>query len=438
MKKLVLTGILFLAFIKLNAQETVGGRVLKNTKDKTYGKVEQKGDEAVDKTLDKIEEGIGSIFKKKDKKKKDKKGSSQNESDNGYQSQSGNGSNADSMPDFSSYEGFDFVPGEKIIFFEDFAQSQEGTKPKNWDGNAEFTTTTDTETGQKALSVIHGGGFFPMGLKTLPQNFTIQFDVVAQPDVANGTLDLRFLPEKETNLADPWFNNVTQISFSGSSQIPKKGGSSIEQKDANGNIIERNDAERYFSEWHTNENPRAKISISKIGDKVSVWINQTKIWDNVTIFNANIKYKLAFHFGDYFIENISFLMMNLKIATNAPQVKNDIAKGKFITANILFDTNSDAIKPQSFSILKEISETLKASPTMKIKIVGHTDSDGDAKSNLELSQRRAEAVKNVLSGAFGVDVSQYTTEGKGESLPLNKNASASEKAQNRRVEFVRQ
>lgn len=438
MKKNVFTLFLVaMSFLNVTAQETVGGRIFKNAKDKTYNKGEQKGDETVDKALNKAEETITGIFKKKDKKKKDKKGSAQSEGDNGYQSQSGNGSTPESMPDFSAYEEFDFVPGEKVIFFDDFSQSQEGAKPKSWDGNAEFTTVTDSETGQKALSLVHGGGFYPMGLKTLPQDFTIQFDIVAQPDVANGTLDLRFLPESETNLADPWFNNVTQISFSGSSQIPKKGGSSIEQKDANGNIIERSDAERYFSEWHTNENPRAKISISKTGDKVSVWINQTKIWNNVSIFKTNIKYKLAFHFGDYFIENISFLMMNLKIATNAPQVKNDIAKGKFITANILFDTNSDAIKPQSFSILKEIAETLKANPTMKVKIVGHTDSDGEAKSNLELSQRRAEAVKNVLSGAFGVDVFQYITEGKGESVPLNKNTNASEKAQNRRVEFIK-
>lgn len=432
MKKTILLLFLLNGFFCMS-QISIGERVLMKAKQKVIDRTEQKGDEAVDKTLDKVEEGIGGVFKKKGKKS----AVANKTGDNGYQSQSGNGATPKSMPDFSAYKAFDFVPGEKILFFEDFAQSTEGMKPKGWDGNARLTTATDSETGQKALSVVHGGGFYPLGVKVLPQDFTIQFDVIARPNTANGTLDLRFLPETETNLADPWFNSVTQISLSGSSQIPKKGGSSIEQKDANGNIMERDDTERYFVAWHTEENPRARISLSKTADKVSVWVNQTKIWDNVSIFNPAMKYNPAFHFQDYFVENISFLMTNLKIATNAPQVKNDIAKGGFTTANILFDTNSDAIRPQSFPILKEIAETLKANSGLKIKIVGHTDSDGDTRSNLDLSLRRADAVKNVLSGAFDVDVSRYITDGKGESLPLNKNANASEKAQNRRVEFVR-
>lgn len=435
MKTTIVFVISVLAFcISSNAQ-------IINPKETTKRKVEERTNNTTDKTidwgLDKIESGIEGLFKKKDKKQKDKKAKQSKVGDNGYNSPSGNGATPESMPDFSAYEDFDFIPGEKILFFDDFSQNVDGVKPEGWEGLAEISSATDSQTGQKGLSVIHGGGFFPTALKPLPEDFTIEFDVILQPEVANGTLDLRFVQASETNLADPWFTNATQISFSGSSQIPKKGACSIEQKDSQGNIIDRNDAERYFTQWHTDENPRARISISKKGDKASVWINQTKIWDEVSLFDTTTKYKLTFHFGDYFIEDISFMMTNLKIATNAPEVKNDMGKGKFSTANILFDTNSDAIKPQSFSILKDIAQTLKASPEMRIQIIGHTDSDGNADDNLDLSTRRALAVKNVLSNVFDVDVSQYTTEGKGESEPLNKNANASEKAQNRRVEFVK-
>jgi OmpA-OmpF porin, OOP family len=75
---------------------------------------------------------------------------------------------------------------------------------------------------------------------------------------------------------------------------------------------------------------------------------------------------------------------------------------------------------------------------VKVKIIGHTDSDGDDKKNLELSKKRAEAVKASLSKDFGIDESRMQTDGKGESQPVDKNDSALGKANNRRVEFIKQ
>lgn len=69
--------------------------------------------------------------------------------------------------------------------------------------------------------------------------------------------------------------------------------------------------------------------------------------------------------------------------------------------------------------------------------MGHTDSDGDDKSNLDLSKRRAASVKNVLVKDFGVDASRIETDGKGEGAPVAKNDSAVNKALNRRVEFIK-
>ena len=65
--------------------------------------------------------------------------------------------------------------------------------------------------------------------------------------------------------------------------------------------------------------------------------------------------------------------------------------------------------------LKKLQQVLKDNPTVKIKIVGHTDSDGDDKSNLDLSKRRAASVKNALVKDFGIDAARIETDGKGES-----------------------
>ena len=74
---------------------------------------------------------------------------------------------------------------------------------------------------------------------------------------------------------------------------------------------------------------------------------------------------------------------------------------------------------------------------MRLKIVGHTDSDGNEAANRELSQRRAEAVKNALVSVYGIDGSRLQTEGKGEMEPVEDNATTEGKAKNRRVEFVK-
>jgi len=72
-----------------------------------------------------------------------------------------------------------------------------------------------------------------------------------------------------------------------------------------------------------------------------------------------------------------------------------------------------------------------------VKIVGHSDSDGDDAMNLELSKRRAESVKNELSGKFGIEASRMETEGAGESKPVAPNDTPANKAMNRRVEFIK-
>ncbi|MGE5810604.1 MAG: OmpA family protein, partial [Ignavibacteria bacterium] len=101
------------------------------------------------------------------------------------------------------------------------------------------------------------------------------------------------------------------------------------------------------------------------------------------------------------------------------------------------DVNSDKIKPESYGTLKEIANVLKENSSVKVKIVGHTDSDGNDASNLDLSKRRAASVKNTLNSEFGIDSSRMETDGKGESQPVTDNNSQEGKANNRRVELIK-
>ena len=114
-----------------------------------------------------------------------------------------------------------------------------------------------------------------------------------------------------------------------------------------------------------------------------------------------------------------------------------ITEGKLVTYGIYFDVNKDVVKPESYGTLKEIATVLTENPDVRVKIVGHTDSDGADASNLDLSKRRGASVKNELVKTFGIDASRLESDGMGETQPVAPNDTPANKALNRRVEFIK-
>jgi hypothetical protein len=92
---------------------------------------------------------------------------------------------------------------------------------------------------------------------------------------------------------------------------------------------------------------------------------------------------------------------------------------------------------QICSTIKEIITVLNENPIINIKIVGHTDSGGEDKLNLDLSKRCAASVKNSLVKDFSIDEARIETDCKGKGEPIAKNDGAVNKALNRRVEFIK-
>jgi outer membrane protein OmpA-like peptidoglycan-associated protein len=125
------------------------------------------------------------------------------------------------------------------------------------------------------------------------------------------------------------------------------------------------------------------------------------------------------------------------IAANkgCPEVK---AETKKIFAQALqgiqFESGKDVIKKSSYTILDKVVKVMKENPSYNLEINGHTDSQGAAAMNLELSQKRADAVKAYLAKK-GVDASKLVAKGFGQTVPVADNATAAGRAKNRRVEF---
>lgn len=107
-----------------------------------------------------------------------------------------------------------------------------------------------------------------------------------------------------------------------------------------------------------------------------------------------------------------------------------------VLRGVNFHTDSDRLTEASSAILDGVAATLVANPEIRLEVSGHTDSDGDDAYNKELSQRRAARVKSYLVEK-GVRAGNLVARGYGEEQPITGNETASDKAQNRRVELSR-
>lgn len=149
--------------------------------------------------------------------------------------------------------------------------------------------------------------------------------------------------------------------------------------------------------------------------------------------------KFFFGIGGFTDPRDSMAYTNFRLAGGAA-LKADftslLKKNSFTTHDIVFDVNKCEIKMESTAYIKQFANWLKANPTVKLEIGGHTDNDGDAATNLILSQKRADAVRTVLV-SLGINGQRLTTKGYGDTKPIKANNTAEGKADNRRVEFIR-
>ena len=167
-----------------------------------------------------------------------------------------------------------------------------------------------------------------------------------------------------------------------------------------------------------------------------MYLNDEKTWDIPRAFQNTNYNSITFNVAGN--ENEHFFVSNLRLAVAGEDTRHPLLEtGRFETNEILFDVNKANIKPGSYKILDDLGKVLEENPSLSIKIIGHTDSDGDAASNLSLSEKRAQSIKDYLSNNFPIAGKRMQIAGKGESEPIANNHTADGKAKNRRVEFIK-
>lgn len=341
------------------------------------------------------------------------------------------------------YTKYDFIPGDKVIAIEDFSNTAIGDFPLKWNTNATAEVVTINNRPGKWMKINKESVFHPEFITSLPENFTLEFDLGVNQDWNSLPFVLNI-----TNLKKPeeFTDYYHYVSWKGTHTlhfefrpaiIDQRPGNSKLQAGKDGNHMVDNDVE--LRSWDNGPVNFAHISIWRQKQRLRVYLNGEKIWDIPRVFDSLTRYNaitMAMQ-GSYKADDY-YLLGNIRLAVGAPDTRNKlVTEGKFVTRGILFSPNTDSLQPESFGALKDISNVLKENPSLKVKIIGHTDADGDDKSNLELSRRRATAVKNALVSEFGILADNLEVDGKGESVPVDKNTTVEGKANNRRVEFVK-
>ncbi|TAD89992.1 MAG: OmpA family protein [Bacteroidetes bacterium] len=331
---------------------------------------------------------------------------------------------------FFAYSKFDFVSGEKVLYYDDFERVAVGDFPADFNTDASGEVMTVEGKPGKWLGMNANGSFLPEGIGVLPENFTLEMNVgiLGNPSNNMSGLGFNFNTEKDNLLKYRFISGSFVMLHPGGSGSAYMSVSQAEGADMTNEFT--------MPQWSEEGERFARISLWRQKGRLRVYVNENKLMDIPRFFNVAKPYQLSF-FRDFFNES-NLLMSDIKFAVGAPDTRNKlITEGRFSTTGILFDFQKATVKPESYGVIKEIATALKENPTVKVNIIGHTSNDGDANANLLLSKQRAAAVKQVLISEFGIEASRMQTDGKGGAEPADKTGTAAGKANNRRVEFIK-
>jgi len=332
----------------------------------------------------------------------------------------------------------DFVSGSRAIYTDTFKNDALGDFPITWNTNSsgEVITFNNEDTRWLQLDL---GQYTPDGITEIPENFTFEFDLTVSDNFdwySDGIwVNIISVKDKRKDFTK-WSRFGTGSDGVRLRLKPRNfesvGETSIQTYLDNEIIIDNKKNNTQF----TLENNIVHVALWKQKNRLRVYLNDEKVWDIPRAFGiANYN---AISFNTSGVEKEHFYVANLRLANAGEDTRHPLLEtGHFETSDILFDVNKATIKPSSFTILDDLGEVLQENPTVSIKIIGHTDSDGDATSNQLLSEKRAQAIKVYLSDNFPLAGKRMQVMGKGESEPVANNATPEGKAKNRRVEFVK-
>lgn len=311
---------------------------------------------------------------------------------------------------------YDFERGDRPIFMEDYASDNLGDFPRHLtllDGNWDVVEWQ----GERYLRGTSGrGASFQLVLpETLPERFTLEFDVMY-------TMSNQHIVVTTTPLDGPpssYEGALLQVRNSGTGlQMHKQGRESMSR------------VSRDVLDTPT------KVKLMVDGSHAKVYVGDQRVANvpNATMLRSD---RIQFQ-NDYGASNENPIFIGaIRVDAGGRDLYGAIEReGRVAVRGILFDTDSDVIRPESRPVLDEIGAMLREHAELRLSIEGHTDAEGSEDYNRDLSQRRADAVRAWLLDEYALDEARLRSVGMGESNPVASNETEEGRQQNRRVELV--
>ena len=369
----------FLKKLKKRVKDTTEETVLRKTEEKVTQKTERVFDTIID----------GKLVKRKRKVKKNP---------SNKPSQRNTTNSLDKITEVTSSEiikpwsKYNFVPGDKIIFHDDLIHEENGEFPSRWDlnnGSAENAVLG----GENIINFEDNSIITPLMDKEnyLPEVFTIEFDAYffSKKDYGSDyqSYDIRFSPKAE---------EIYHPKGSGDIFYPiilRRDGANLKGK-INGINKEFKGIEKELDEhpvWR-----HFAIAFNK--RSLKVFVDQHRVLSIPNLGNGFKPHQFSIYAYSYSYTNVDngyiSAIKNIRVAEGGKKLYDQVlTDGKFVTRGILFDVNKASIKPASYGIINKVAKMMQEHPDLNFSIEGHTDSDGEASYNQELSLQRAEAVK---------------------------------------------
>ncbi len=318
--------------------------------------------------------------------------------------------------DMSLYTKFDFIPGDKVIFYDDLSGEEIGEFPSRW--RLDQGVFEVAKQGSKNYILCTDRGIIRPKITTgpLPPKYTIEMEFyVKGGDTRGHWFHIKWFDDQGAEIGS--FNLQDKIS-------------------SHLRLMEKDLASKTLSMplpggIHT-------MRIMATQSTMKCYIDNERV-ANVPAVEGFKPVDIGVYMDPWLDEpDNPMLVGTFRYAEGGKTLKQQLDEaGRIVTHGILFDSGSDKIKGESYKTLADIGALLTDNPTLRLSIEGHTDSDGADDYNMTLSQKRATSVTNYLIANYKIAAERLESKGWGESKPIDKNNTPEGKANNRRVELVK-
>jgi outer membrane protein OmpA-like peptidoglycan-associated protein/curli biogenesis system outer membrane secretion channel CsgG len=322
---------------------------------------------------------------------------------------------APAAEDMTLYTKYDFIPGDKVIFYDDMANDEVGEFPYRWNLD-EGVYEVAKLGGELWILATDDGNIRPkIPNVPLPEQYTVEYEYYNNGPEQSGNYHYLFWVDangRNIGCFGIYGDRSTWLALKGKTIADKD----LPAKPGKGPHVMR---------------------IMATSRSVKCYVDNVRV-ANVPKIDGFQPTGFRLHHRPYNNPDNPVLFRGFRFAEGGKSMREQLDEtGKIVTHGILFDKGSHVIKGESYKTLQQIGELLTDDATLRLSINGHTDSDGEDTYNLDLSKQRAESVRNYLISKFGVTADRLECKGFGETEPIDSNGSPEGKANNRRVELVK-